>query len=430
MRTSKGASRLTRPAIEILEARRLLFYALDFDHATGAFTAIDDNTIVTSNYLQLRFTTDANGQGLEVSFDGETFTFFLEEDGTRVTDVELATILVDAGTDADQVVIDDVTINDPSTIIGGDGNDTLFGGNAADSMVGGSGNDFVVGNGGNDRFDMGASADGRDTISGGNGSADIADYSGRTNGIAISFSMTGDDGESGEQDSVDADCERLRGGNGNDTITGDGDNETLEGNGGNDTLSGGGGDDSIVGADGADSINAGDANDTLSGGAGNDTLNGEKGNDRVLMGSSADGSDSMTGGSGSADIVDYGSRTNAITIDLNSAGGDGESGEGDSVGADFERLFGGSGNDSLTGDSTAETLQGGDGADTITGNGGADSMTGGNGNDQFRAQDGVVDTVDGGAGTDIFPDISPGNDHVDRTSEGELVNDVLSNMED
>lgn len=49
----------------------------------------------------------------------------------------------------------------------------------------------------------------------------------------------------------------------------------------------------------------------------------------------------------------------------------------------FEKLYGGSGNDVLTGNTLANTLIGGPGNDTITGAGGNDSLYGGTGDDEF-----------------------------------------------
>lgn len=62
---------------------------------------------------------------------------------------------------------------------------------------------------------------------------------------------------------------------------------------------------------------------------------------------------------------------------------------------------GGTGNDSITGDSGADTLSGGDGNDTITGMGGADSLAGEEGNDDLAGGDGN-DAMTGGNGEDLL----------------------------
>jgi Ca2+-binding RTX toxin-like protein len=65
----------------------------------------------------------------------------------------------------------------------------------------------------------------------------------------------GDDGEQGEGDTVSSDAEIIRGGRGEDTLTGGPGPEELYGNAGDDTLDGG---------DGAgDLLDGGDGNDTL-----------------------------------------------------------------------------------------------------------------------------------------------------------------------
>ena len=60
--------------------------------------------------------------------------------------------------------------------------------------------------------------------------------------------------------------------------------------------------------------------------------------------------------------------------------------------ANFENLTGGSGNDTLTGDTAANVLDGAEGDDTLIGGGGADTLIGGVGDD----------VLVGGGGTDII----------------------------
>ena len=90
----------------------------------------------------------------------------------------IARIAVDVGAGDDLVRIDDTngTFTDsiPTTIDGGDDNDTLLGGAGAETLLGGDGNDIVDGNGGNDFASLGAGddtfvwdpGDGSDTIEG------------------------------------------------------------------------------------------------------------------------------------------------------------------------------------------------------------------------------------------------------------------------
>jgi RTX calcium-binding nonapeptide repeat (4 copies) len=71
--------------------------------------------------------------------------------------------------------------------------------------------------------------------------------------------------------------------------------------------------------------------------------------------------------------VDYSSRAAAVTVDLDGeAGDDGEPGEGDTVSATTEDVFGGAGADTLTGNDADNTLRGGPGGDNFTGGPGTD----------------------------------------------------------
>jgi hypothetical protein len=90
----------------------------------------------------------------------------------------IAAIVVDAGGGDDLVRIDETagafTSSTPTTIAGGDGNDTLAGGSGAETFFGGDGNDTIDGNGGNDEAFLGLGddrfvwdpGDGSDTIEG------------------------------------------------------------------------------------------------------------------------------------------------------------------------------------------------------------------------------------------------------------------------
>ncbi len=83
-------------------------------------------------------------------------------------------------------------------------------------------------------------------------------------------------------------------------------------------------------------------------------------------------------------------------------------------------IYGGAGNDSLSGGSNADTIFGEDGADTLYGGAGNDAMYGGNGNDYLFAQDGN-DILYGNAGTDTLYGMN-GDDFLDAGSLGEFAN--------
>jgi Ca2+-binding RTX toxin-like protein len=133
----------------------------------------------------------------------------------------------------------------------------------------------------------------------------------------------------------------------------------------------------------------GDGNDVLKGGDGPNLLDG------------GPGADVMNGG-GDIDIVDYSYRVAPVTANLDgSAGDDGQAGEGDTIGADVEGLFGGSGNDTLTGNAADGVIFGGDGADTIRDAGGRDFIDSGDGSDAIFAFDGASDTISCEGGPDV-----------------------------
>jgi len=108
----------------------------------------------------------------------------------------------------------------------------------------------------------------------------------------------------------------------------------------------------------------------------------------------------MSGGGG-LDAVDYSDRTANLTVNLDgSPGDDGEAGEGDTVGADVEGIFGGAGNDTLTGNAADGFLSGGPGDDELIDPGGQDIVDGGDGNDDLQTRDGAADDDRCGDGFD------------------------------
>src|SRR5512133_2175838 len=115
---------------------------------------------------------------------------------------KIAKIVVDAQTGDDLVRIDEgngvFTDGIPTTIAGGDGNDTLAGGKGIETLLGGDGNDTIDGNGGNDLAQMGAGddtfvwypGDGSDTVDGQSG-ADTMRFNGANIAERIDLSANG-----------------------------------------------------------------------------------------------------------------------------------------------------------------------------------------------------------------------------------------------
>jgi len=255
--------------------------------------------------------------------------------------------LDDVANDADDDV--DNYRSDIENLTAGDSDMTLIGSAGPNVLTGGEGNDLLDGRGG------------ADSIVGGDG-YDLADYSARTAAVSLTLDGVANDGEAGEQDSLDV--EDLRGGAGDDTLIGDDEENYLDG---------------------------------------------------------GRGADVMRGGAG-FDFVDYFDRTSAVTVDLDGEQpDDGEANERDTVGPDVEGVIGGSGDDVITGSAGDHSLYGGDGDDRIVDTGGEDLLDGGDGDDVLLAADGAADSVECGLGEDEveFDEIDALSDECELPSDPE-----------
>jgi hypothetical protein len=157
----------------------------------------------------------------------------------------------------------------------------------------------------------------------------------------------------------------------------------------------GAGDDTYVGSLGPDFVTGDAGDDVIDPNAGSDGVSAGAGNDRVFAGPESEKgvSDAYDGGAG-FDTLDYSARTTGIFAALVGTTG-GAPGENDGI-ANFERILGGAGNDSIlgfgsNGGAGNDTLTGGNGNDTITGGPGADIIRGFGGDDVLDANDGVAD---------------------------------------
>lgn len=230
---------------------------------------------------------------------------------------------------------------------------------------------------------------------------------------------------------------RVRGGDGNDTITGSDLADWISGESGDDVIVAGLGSDSLFGGSGGDHLTAGEGDDQIDGESGNDTILGNGGRDTLTGGDGINylnaagptgdivrervhgsttlatnlliwntGRNTMSGvesaeliGSGSADHIDIGGWVSGSVTVRGGAGNDtvlgsavrdivdGESGNDSILGAaGFDVLLGGAGHDYLRGDDGEDYLEGGSGQDTLLGAAGKDTLSGGPGVDFIDGQ--------------------------------------------
>jgi len=366
---------------------------------TTASTAT--NTITTDN------ANVASGKTLVVNASALTnaaaaFTFV----GSAETDGKFS-ITGGAGNDA-------ITSgNGGDTIDGGAGNDTVTLGTGADSVLGGAGNDTIVAGGNLTAADTIDGGDGTDTLSvstitSSGAFANVKNVEKIAISTAASFSLSAPIGSALTLDlsNTSAQTVTLASGYTGDTtviLTGDA----------------GSGDDVINNANVALTVKANEADlvagSTLTGGTGVDTLE-------------------VTAGAGNANLSNVTlfetikvlpnatTATETVTLDALAAVGAGKSITIDAsalvnssaaftlsnvtASAGKFVVTGGAGNDSISLSAVTgnATVDGGAGNDSITAGSGSDSLLGGAGNDTFTmaANLTVLDTIDGGDGTDTI----------------------------
>jgi Ca2+-binding RTX toxin-like protein len=332
--------------------------------------------------------------------------------GGTLLDADVLVVLndgeIDPGTDtlfgtADDGYAElDNVLSTCENLTAGLGNDTLIGSSAANILSGGAGDDTLRGGTGNDTFNGGA---GSDTI----------DYSERSGIVTVTLGTTtaGAGGVSGEADVVAIDIENVKGGTGNDIITGNDSANEFWGGDGDDTLTGGKGDDIFhedaietdpVGAPGVfDKDDNG--GDTIDGGDGTDTVDYSQRLNTTpvkvtLNGTADDGLSVLTANAGLDTSVDPWTDARVWA----------DSAEADNVKATVENVTGTQYDDYIVGPSTdvVNSFDGGGGNDYLDGTGENDVLTGGLGNDVIKGGAGD-DTIEGGAGTNGF-DCGAGDD--------------------
>jgi len=327
---------------------------------------------------------------VDVAADGSSAFSF---DRERVRSID-----VDGRGGDDLVRIDEAngTFTDsiPTTLDGGDGNDTISGGTGAETLIGGDGNDSIDGNGSNDVAFLGAGddtfvwdpGDGSDTIEGQDGTdtmvfngADVAERVGLSaNGNRLVFSRA-----PGSVTMDTAGVERV-------------DFNAL-----------GGADLVAVGDLSGTDVKA--VNTDLAGTPGGNTgdaqpdqviVDGTRGNDTIGVAGDA----SAVAVTGLAEQVTIQQQDPSDQLDVNGLGGD-DTISAAALAAEAITLSidGGAGDDTIAGGQGVEALLGGDGNDRIDGNGGNDVANLGAGDDTFVWDPGDgSDTIEGQDGTDTM----------------------------
>ena len=181
-----------------------------------------------------------------------------------------------AGGDGNDVLDGGSGIN---PLTGGAGKDTLLGGAANDTLDGGDGNDTLDGQAGNDvllgslRRDLLIGGANADTLQGGD-DTDTVSYEDKVGALPVEISangLPGDDGETGEADTIAADVENVIGSIGADTITGNAAANDIDALDNGDVINPGGGPDFVDAGPGNDRVEALDGvPDRIECGSGND----------------------------------------------------------------------------------------------------------------------------------------------------------------
>jgi Ca2+-binding RTX toxin-like protein len=302
-------------------------------------------------------------------------------------------------------------------VMGGAGDDDVFGGAGDDTIIGGAGEDDLGGGAGDDVFVIGRN-DGNDAIFGYNEVYTRADptgldghdvlkfidgirpsevrfdtqslsllYTGGNVRVSDLFDLFGSGQTTGLIEEVVFDdgtrwqaaqlSEQLRlGTDGKDGLWALSAGTWLDGGLNDDVLHGRQGRDTLLGGEGQDTLTGDDANDILRGGGGDDYLDGGDGYDTLEGG---DGRDTLIAGAGGGDL-DGGAGDDLLSSD--------------DFGTAGLRLFGGDGNDIVSGGWGRDTLSGGVGRDVLTGGVGADQylFAKGDGQDTIHAdtQDAII----------------------------------------
>ncbi|MEM1198602.1 MAG: calcium-binding protein [Pseudomonadota bacterium] len=293
-------------------------------------------------------------------------------DGIAISYTNIETVDINAGAGNDNIT--GSANND--TLRGQADDDTINGGGGNDIIQGGTGLDMLFGDGGNDILSLNDATAG-DSVDGG-ADFDTFNYIADTNANVITINP-GDVTVDGIAITVsNIESIDINAGAGNDIVTGGAGNEILRGLADDDTLDGGTGSDNLQGGAGNDRLILGDVNlgDNVDGGADTDTL--------VYV--ATNGSNHTITGTATNLTVD------GVTIPVTNV-------------ENFE----------ITGGDQDDTITTHDGDDIINGGTGNETIDAGDGDDRVSVDDDLdlLETIDGGAGTDTFVHtLSDGVNHV------------------
>lgn len=287
-----------------------------------------------------------------------------------------------------------LSLNDPAVNIRANaGAETVSGGAGDDTFQAGDGDDVLFGDEDQDLFVMTNGFD-SDTITGGEGGTDSDSIDGSALSSGVNVVFSGDEEGTfsdpfdtavfseienltltAQDDTLDASADTV----GVNVLAGAGDDTLLGGTGG-DTIAGEAGQDTLAGEAGADSLTGGDDQDTF-------ILNDQFGDDTIVGGEGGVDQDDLDGSALTEDVtVTYGVDGESGTV--TNPGGDA------AQFAEIERVFTGSGEDTIDGSGATGPINVSTGA-------GDDTITGGAGNDIINAGAGD-DTIDGGEGADLI----------------------------
>ena len=321
------------------------------------------------------------------------------------------------------------TLTNIENVKGTHTNDRIDGDDNANLLKGLDGADVINGRGGDDTIipnrpmvvENETPRDGADVVDGGAGS-DTISYEGEAAGdggvtidlntiVAAHFAyITAIVGDANDNDVVDqikvvnegteddpkwvSTIENLKGGAGEDALTGDTRANRIYGLAGSDTLHGGAGDDTLMGGAGDDTLHGGAGDDTLMGGAGDDTLHGGAGDDTYVVVVGDGGTTAVEDADGGMDTLKYVAQADD---EMTEGMDESEIGVGamGSLVSTFKNV------EVTLGTPNADYLMAHIGGATILGREGDDNLNGGAGDDRLVGCAGE-NTLNGGAGDDVF----------------------------